>query len=280
MNHSRSPLLSLLVVIGVFVLALIAFRVVAASALRSWERQVSQRYFIEYLAVAAITLFALLSTRKSLVHYGISFRPLTYHLKAVATGFIPVFAITVGLFYLEEREWTGAVLLSALVALALIGTAWLFRNVPTRDTARVTLAAFLTTRLVATPAFTDSVGTLLSEFVYWFVVVALSEELLFRGYIQSRLNQAFGRPYRFFGVSWGWGVLITSVLFGLWHVVNLVNPLLGTFELSWPWGLWTFFAGLLFGFIREKTDSIAAPTILHGMLNFPPGAMVSLLLSA
>ena len=34
-----------------------------------------------------------------------------------------------------------------------------------------------------------------------------------------------------------------------------------------PHGLWAFVAGLMFGFIREKTDSIVPSAILHGVLN-------------
>jgi hypothetical protein len=33
---------------------------------------------------------------------------------------------------------------------------------------------------------------------------------MFRGYIQSRLNTAFGRPFRLWGVPWGWGLVITA----------------------------------------------------------------------
>ena len=42
--------------------------------------------------------------------------------------------------------------------------------------------------------------------------VGFGEENLYRGYMQSRLNEAFGRPYRFFGVPFGWGVFVTALL--------------------------------------------------------------------
>jgi sulfur-carrier protein len=35
-------------------------------------------------------------------------------------------------------------------------------------------------------------------------------------------------------------------------------PEAGTFDLDWPHGLWTFRAGLLFGFVCEKTGSVVA----------------------
>jgi membrane protease YdiL (CAAX protease family) len=40
---------------------------------------------------------------------------------------------------------------------------------------------------------------------------------------------------------------------------------MGNWHLTPWWGLWTFFAGLVLGFVREKTGSIVAPTILHGL---------------
>jgi membrane protease YdiL (CAAX protease family) len=83
--------------------------------------------------------------------------------------------------------------------------------------------------------------------------------------MQSRLDQAFGKPYAFGGVQFGWGVIITSLLFGLLHVTNGGDPVTRTFVPQWAWGLWTFFGGLASGYVREKTGSIVAPTILHGL---------------
>jgi membrane protease YdiL (CAAX protease family) len=110
-----------------------------------------------------------------------------------------------------------------------------------------------------------SAGALLSAVVFNFIFVGPAEEILFRGYIQSRLG-ATGRPYHFFGVPWGWSLVASALLFGAWHVVAPF-ALRGTFDLAWSHGLWTFGAGLLFGFVREKTGGIVAPALLHGVLN-------------
>ena len=98
-----------------------------------------------------------------------------------------------------------------------------------------------------------------------FVFAGPAQETVFRGYIQSRLN-TIGRPYQFFGVTWGWGLVASALFFGVWHVVAPFT-LHGTFDLAWPHGLWTFGAGLLFGFVREKTGGIVASALLHGVLN-------------
>ena len=66
-------------------------------------------------------------------------------------------------------------------------------------------------------------------------------------------------------MPWGWGILIASALFGLMHVLNPGSLVTGFWRLSWGWGFWTFFSGLVFGFTREKTGSIVAPVLLHGL---------------
>jgi len=75
---------------------------------------------------------------------------------------------------------------------------------------------------------------------------------LFRGYIQSRLNAAWGRPYQFFGVNWGWGIVIMSLLFGLMHFINLGSLAMGNWQLEPWWGFWTIFAGLVLGFVPRE----------------------------
>ncbi|MCC6191923.1 MAG: CPBP family intramembrane metalloprotease [Anaerolineales bacterium] len=83
--------------------------------------------------------------------------------------------------------------------------------------------------------------------------------------MQSRLNEAFGRPYQFFGVPFGWGAIITALLFGFAHV-GILRWILGlTTEVALPWGVWTVFSGLVFGFVREKSGGILAPALLHGL---------------
>jgi membrane protease YdiL (CAAX protease family) len=104
-----------------------------------------------------------------------------------------------------------------------------------------------------------------SALVFYVLFLGLGEERLFRGYIQSRLNAVFGRPFSFYGVEWGWGAIVASALFGLMHVLNLGSYVNEQWYLTPWWGLWTFFGGLVLAFVREKTGSIVAPTLLHGL---------------
>jgi membrane protease YdiL (CAAX protease family) len=74
-------------------------------------------------------------------------------------------------------------------------------------------------------------------------------------------------PLSFWGVPWGWGLVITALIFGFVHILNPFNP----FHI-W-WGVWTIFGGLSFGYIREKAGSVLPTAILHGL----PQAIASLM---
>ncbi len=104
--------------------------------------------------------------------------------------------------------------------------------------------------------------------VMWLVVGAgIGEEVFYRGYIQSRVNQAFGRPFRFWGVQFGAGLLVSSVLFGFLHALNTVDYFHGRFTFAWGFGLSALSTGLLFGSLRETTGSIVAGAVTHSVLD-------------
>ena len=104
-----------------------------------------------------------------------------------------------------------------------------------------------------------------SALIFYVLFLGFGEELLFRGYFQSRLNIAFGKPFNFYSVLWRWGAVITAALFGLMHVINLGGVVDQQWQLAPWWGLWTFSGGLVLAFVREKTGGIVAPAILHGL---------------
>jgi membrane protease YdiL (CAAX protease family) len=93
------------------------------------------------------------------------------------------------------------------------------------------------------------------------------EEVFFRGYIQSRLNQEFGRPFRIMGVEFGLGLIVSSLLFGFIHVLNTVDYFSGRGAFAWWWWLSTFATGLFYGCLREKTGSVLAGGVHHGLID-------------
>jgi membrane protease YdiL (CAAX protease family) len=89
------------------------------------------------------------------------------------------------------------------------------------------------------------------------LVVALPEELLYRGFMQTAwARTAPERGVTVLGARLGAGFVATQALFALGHLVALQ-----------PWRLGTFFPGLLFGWVRERTGGLAAPVVLHALSN-------------
>jgi len=88
------------------------------------------------------------------------------------------------------------------------------------------------------------------------LVVALPEEFFYRGYFQQRLKLRFGPGAPVAGIRAGRAFLLAQVLFALGH---LVEP--------YPWRLAVFFPALLFGWLREKTDSLPAGILYHASCN-------------
>ena len=89
------------------------------------------------------------------------------------------------------------------------------------------------------------------------LVVALPEELFYRGWMQTSWARARpGSGVTVLGARLGAGFVATQALFALGHLV------------VWrPWRLGTFFPGLVLGWLRERTGSVAAPVILHAASN-------------
>lgn len=129
--------------------------------------------------------------------------------------------------------------------------------------------SILAALLIAAPAFAVSRGAPLSKVVgqagSLVLFTGIGEEVFFRGYVQSRLNGVFGRPWRFLGASFGSGLFVGSLLFGLIHVFNPTKPYEGHWEVSWLWGASAFLGGLLYGYLRELTGSIWTATVLHAL---------------
>ncbi|MBX3262561.1 MAG: CPBP family intramembrane metalloprotease [Labilithrix sp.] len=104
------------------------------------------------------------------------------------------------------------------------------------------------------------------------VIIALPEEAFYRGYLQSRLDEAlpgFGwrtdpatgartpRRLRLFGASLGPALIVTSAIFALGHFATIHDPA----------RLAVFFPSLAFGFLRYRTKGIGAGVAFHAMCN-------------
>lgn len=89
------------------------------------------------------------------------------------------------------------------------------------------------------------------------VVVALPEELFFRGMLLSLWTRAMPARRRLAGVPFGWAAVLSSAAFAVVHLPRDGDPR----------ALATFFPGLLFAYLRLRTGSLLAPILTHAGAN-------------
>jgi uncharacterized protein len=89
------------------------------------------------------------------------------------------------------------------------------------------------------------------------VVVALPEELFFRGFLLGLLERRFPPKRRFLGGGIGLALVLSAAAFAVIHLPKDGDPR----------ALATFFPGLLFGWMRSASGSILASTLTHAGSN-------------
>jgi CAAX protease family protein len=266
--------LIVLEVAAVLALFLAARQWLGGLDLSGWQQSVFGGALISsVLLYLVLPLAAILVTRRGPGGFGLPASPLKPQLKdglkacAILGPATVVFPI-IGALGTTPIEWFGAAMLTAGFGGA--GLVWLFRSGGVRDSTEGTAQGWA--------SVLPFVGLLLVGFLaawainpWWplgarlvraLVFVGFLEELFFRGYVQSRLNEGIGTPFRWRGIEFGYGLLLTAVVFGLFHPLTAPDP-------SWPWGLWTGMFGLVLGFVREKTGGFLAPAVIHSVLWLP-----------
>ncbi len=89
------------------------------------------------------------------------------------------------------------------------------------------------------------------------IVVALPEELFFRGFLLHLLEKRFPPKRKLLGGGVGLALVLSAAAFAVIHLPKDGDPR----------ALATFFPGLLFGWMRSSTGSILAGTVTHAGSN-------------
>jgi len=109
------------------------------------------------------------------------------------------------------------------------------------------------------------VAALAAELFFLAVLVGPTEELLFRGLIQTGLNRSMPAAIRWRGWTLSVGTVVAAVVFGLWHLTNLTNQALGpTVQQA---GVATLM-GLVIGVFYARTRNLVGASILHNLNDF------------
>ena len=95
------------------------------------------------------------------------------------------------------------------------------------------------------------------------LLIALPEESFYRGYLQTRLDEALPWRVNVAGGRVGVGLLVTSVVFALGHVATVRDPT----------RLAVFFPSLIFGWLRSRTGGVGASIAFHASCNLFSAAL-------
>lgn len=89
------------------------------------------------------------------------------------------------------------------------------------------------------------------------LVVAIPEEVFFRGYLMSRLEERWPSRWRLWGATVGWPWFVSSLLFAVGHFLVDLQP----------GRLAVFLPGLAFGWMRSRSGSVAPGAVFHALCN-------------
>lgn len=87
--------------------------------------------------------------------------------------------------------------------------------------------------------------------------IAMPEEMFYRGYVQTALDDALPGRRRVFGADLGAGILLGSAVFALGHFATTGHVA----------RLAVFFPSLVFGWLRVRTGGIGAAVAYHAACN-------------
>lgn len=117
--------------------------------------------------------------------------------------------------------------------------------------------AGLAAMLPAEPATAETVA-------FQLTMPGLEEEAFYRGLLLFALDRAFRGRKRFLGVDWGWGALLSCILFGLAHAFGFSD---GRFSFDPLTMALTGIPSVIGVWLVLRTRSILAPVILHNFGN-------------
>jgi CAAX protease family protein len=96
-----------------------------------------------------------------------------------------------------------------------------------------------------------------SEALGQVLVIAFPEEAFYRGYLQSRLDEAWAPRWRILGALVGPGLLVGASIFALGHLATIAVVA----------RLAVFFPAIAFGWLRARTGGIGASVAFHALCN-------------
>jgi uncharacterized protein len=174
-------------------------------------------------------------------------------------------------------NWTGKLfeLIASLIALALLiglgkwkreefGLRRAFNAGTGRDIVRFLLPVLLI-EFVALWFLVPAGVPSIESHLFQLVAPGITEELAFRGVLLALLDRAFTGRVWLIGAPLGWGTVISSLLFGLWHGLDVDNHFHPTLEVA-PMVIPTL-GGFVLAWCRARSGSLLLPILAHSGMN-------------
>ena len=174
-------------------------------------------------------------------------------------------------------NWTGKALelISSLIAIALLvrldkwkleefGLRLSFNSGTGKDVARF-LVPVLLAEIVALWFLVPQGVPSFEDHFFQLTAPGITEELAFRGVLLALLDRAFPGRVRFVGANLGWSAVVTSVLFGIWHGLDISAQFRISFEIE-PVVIPTL-GGFVLAWCRARSGSLILPILAHSGMN-------------
>jgi len=156
-----------------------------------------------------------------------------------------------------------------------------FRGVGRRVLLCLSLAVVVLGARIATASFLSSLSastqhpvSMSPSYVAWLfldlvLLIALPEELFYRGYVQTRIFDALALRGWSDRRAWIASAAIAGSIFGVSHALNLVDPLLqpAMSQGAAAMIISSAIVGFFLGIVRARSGCVWCPTLFHGFLN-------------
>jgi membrane protease YdiL (CAAX protease family) len=200
--------------------------------------------FLPGMVMILFTLAVLLVCRRDFQEYGLTLKGWQYNLNVgllwgvlivLAAGMVIQFGL-VHIDPLHPPDLTRAVVFSSgetILTIPLVVFLMRERSLVRRIPPLVNL--FVLFVLVSLPVILAivihrDVPNVVLQVLLLFFGAGFGEEVIFRGYIQSRVNRSFGRPWLVLDLQFGVGLIVSSLLFGFIHALNTVDYFSGRYD--------------------------------------------------
>jgi len=111
-----------------------------------------------------------------------------------------------------------------------------------------------------------TLGHIAGTLFFMIVISGLSEEILFRGMMQTWLSRQTSAAVSVFGLRLSVAGLIAALIFAAVHINFSLTPLAVT-HLYWPQLAVALGLGLVYAWAYDRTQSLLAPILIHNVSN-------------